>query len=157
MPEETVHHVTLRLERDYRFVASFDDVTGMAPVRFDEPPPLGDGSAPCASDMLGAAVANCLSASLAFCLRRARIEVKGIEARVATRVGRNERGRLRIRGIDVDLMYDVVDPEGRRARCEQIFEDFCTVTGSIRQGLPVNVSVRSAEGQPSVSSCESTA
>ncbi len=145
MPEETARHVTLRLEREYRFVATFDDVPAMAPVRFDEPPPLGDGSAPSASDMLGAAVANCLSASLAFCLRRAHLEVRGIEAHVTTRVGRNERGRLRVSGIDVDLTYDVVDPEGRRARCEAIFEDFCTVTGSIRQGLPISVSVKSTD------------
>jgi uncharacterized OsmC-like protein len=136
------HRVTVKLHRGYEFVATFDDVEGAPEMRLDEPRPLGEGGAPCATDVLSAAVANCLSASLAFCLRRARIEVKGIEARVTTRVARNDKGRYRIEGIDVELSHEVVDPEGRRARCLEIFEDFCTVTASIRQGIPVTVSVK---------------
>jgi hypothetical protein len=75
MAEERTHHITLKLADKYRFVAEFGDVPGV-PVAFDEPPPLGDNSAPNAAEMLGAAVGNCLATSLTFCLRRARIGVR---------------------------------------------------------------------------------
>ena len=136
------HHVTLRLDRDYRFTAAFDDVPGAEPARFDEPAPLGSGSAPTAAEMLGAAVGDCLAASLAFCLRRARVDLAGLTAHVTTRVVRNARGRFRIESLDVELDPQVVDAAGKLARCGDLFEDFCIVTESVRRGIPVNVSVK---------------
>jgi hypothetical protein len=57
-------------------------------------------------------------------------------------VTRNEKGRFRISRIDVELMPEVADGDrARLVRCEQLFEDFCIVTESVRQGIPVNVSV----------------
>ena len=145
MPDDTrTHHVTVRLDRDYRFTAAFDDVAGAAPVAFDEPAPLGAGTAPNAAAMLGAAVGNCLAASLAFCLRRARVDVAGLTARVTVRVDRNERGRFRIAGIGVELDPRVADA-ARLARCSELFEDFCIVTESVRQGIPVAVTVTGLE------------
>jgi uncharacterized OsmC-like protein len=138
------HHVTVRLDRDYRFTAAFDDMPEAGPVRFDEPAPLGNGTAPNAAAMLGAAVGNCLAASLAFCLRRARVDVAGLTAHVTTRVVRNERGRFRIAGIDVALDPRVADA-AKLARCGDLFEDFCVVTESVRHGIPVAVSVTGLE------------
>ena len=56
---------------------------------------------------------------------------------------KNEAGRLRVSHLDVELSPEL-DPEdmGRLARCEGLFEDFCTVTESIRQGIPVAVTVK---------------
>jgi len=34
---------------------------------------------------------------------------------------------------------------GRLERCERLFEDFCIVTASIRQGIPVKVRVAQRE------------
>ena len=142
MAEERTHHVTLKLADKFRFVAEFADVPG-ASVVFDEPPPLGDNRAPNAAEMLGAAVGNCLAASLTFCLHRARIGVQDMTAHVTTHVGKNEKGRLRIRGIDVQL-EPVVDAGANIGRCEGIFQDFCIVTASVEQGIPVHVSLREA-------------
>jgi uncharacterized OsmC-like protein len=145
MSLETAHHVTLRLAHDYEFVAEFNDVPDAAPVTFDEPVPLGDGHAPSAAAMLGAAVGNCLSASLAFCLRKAHIEVAGLTTHVTTHVVRNEKGRFRISGIDVELepsLGRINEPIGR---CEDLFEDFCTVTASVRHGIPVKVTLKETE------------
>jgi uncharacterized OsmC-like protein len=91
--------------------------------------------------MLSAAIGNCLAASLTLCLRRARIDVQGITADVTTHVGRNERGRLRIGEIDVQL-EPFVAAGANIDRCEALFEDFCTVTASVRQGIPVHVSLK---------------
>ena len=63
----------------------------------------GDDRAPNAAAVLAAAVGDCLAASLAFCLRKVRIAPEGLTARVKARVERNEQGRFRIAGIDVDI------------------------------------------------------
>jgi uncharacterized OsmC-like protein len=140
MTDERAHHVTLKLAEKFRFVAEFADIPG-ASVRFDEPPPLGDNTAPNAAEMLSAAIGNCLAASLTFCLRRARIDVQDMTADVTTHLARNERGRLRIRGIDVQL-EPVVAAGTNIDRCEALFEDFCIVTASVRNGIPVQVSLK---------------
>jgi uncharacterized OsmC-like protein len=145
MSAETTHHVTVRLARDFEFVAEFNDVPGAPQVMFDEPKPLGGGRAPNAAAMLGAAVGNCLSASLAFCLRKARIELLDMTADVVTHVVRNEKGRFRISGIDVALTPTLGRTEAPLGRCEDLFEDFCTVTASVRHGIPVRVSLKEVE------------
>jgi hypothetical protein len=63
---------------------------------------------------------------------------------VTTHVARNERGRFRIRGIDVQL-EPVVDGGANIGRCEGLFEDFCIVTASVEQGIPVHVSLKEAD------------
>jgi uncharacterized OsmC-like protein len=94
--------------------------------------------------MLAAAVGNCLAASFAYCLRRARIEPARLTALVTTHTVRNERGRLRIENIDVEIAPLLpADGAGRR-RCEELFQDFCTVTASIRRGIPITVSLADA-------------
>jgi uncharacterized OsmC-like protein len=135
------HRVTIELKRDYQFLARFDDVKGSPTLLCDEPPPLGEGEGPNAAAVLGAAVGNCLAASFAFCLRRARLEPTGLSAQVTTHIVRNERGRLRIAGIDVVLSPEGLTTSGNTKRCEELFEDFCTVTASIRHGIPVSVSL----------------
>jgi len=140
---ERTHHATIRLAREFEFVAEFDDVNGSPSILFDEPEPLGHNRAPSAAAVLGAAVGNCLAASLAFCVRKARVDLDDVVAHVATRVARNDQGRYRIVGIDVDLEASI--GEGDRARldrCGNLFEDFCIVTQSVRQGIPVNVTVK---------------
>jgi uncharacterized OsmC-like protein len=143
MAEERTHHVTLRLADKFRFVAKFAEVPG-ASVVFDEPSPLGDNTAPSAAAMLGAAVGNCLAASLTFCLRRAHVGIRDMTAHVTTHVARNDKGRFRIGGIDVQL-EPVVEAGENIDRCEALFEDFCIVTASVQQGIPVHVSLKDAD------------
>jgi hypothetical protein len=66
-------------------------------------------------------------------------------AHVTTHVARNEHGRYRIEGIDVELEPVINLDGGRLERCEELFEDFCTVTASIKRGIPVRVSLKQAE------------
>ena len=63
-------------------------------------------------------------------------------AEVVAHVVRNEQGRFRIKGIDVELAPEVLESDKPRLqRCQQLFEDFCIVTESVRRGIPVNVKV----------------
>ncbi len=132
---------TMDLQEDYRFLVDFDQ-EGVAPLLIDEPEPQGAGAGPNAARMLAAAVGNCLSASALYCLRRARIEVRGMRTTVSGSLGRNEAGRLRIDGINVRIEPVVDESERpRMRRCLELFEDFCVVTQSVRQGIEVDVAV----------------
>ena len=92
--------------------------------------------------MLAAAIGNCLAASFAFCLRKARVEPVDLTAAVVARVARNEQGRFRISGIKVELAPEVLESDRPRLeRCERLFEDFCIVTESVRRGIPVDVKI----------------
>jgi uncharacterized OsmC-like protein len=146
MSEPQDHHVNVTLARGYEFIAEFPDCLGSSAVLLDEPQPLGGNRAPNAAALLGAAVGDCLAASLTFCLRKSRTTVNGMTANVTTHVTRNEAGKVRISGIDVELVPDVAaDAVGRLTRCEALFEEFCIVTESVRHGVPVNVTVKSRE------------
>ena len=89
---------------------------GLPPIVFDEPPPLGEGSGPNAAAVLAAAIGNCLAASFAFCLRKVRVEPVDLTAAVVAHVARNEQGRFRISGIDVELAPEVLEERSAAAR-----------------------------------------
>lgn len=134
---------SLVLEQRERFLfdVTFDDPRWPT-LRLDEPPPLGDGLAPDASRALGAAIGNCLAASLLFCLQKARVPVTGLRAEVRGELLRNEKGRLRIASVRVVLRPSVEGvPAERLTRCLDLFEDFCVVTQSVREGIDVEVLV----------------
>ena len=142
MSETHDYKVELRFVRGYEFVATFADAENLPPIVFDEPAPLGEGAGPNAAAVLAAAIGDCLASSLAFCLRKVRLEPVDMTASVVAHVARNEQGRLRVSGIDVELAPEVLEQDRPRLeRCERLFEDFCIVTESVRRGIPVNVKV----------------
>lgn len=139
--------VELEQRSGYEFVVRFDQPREVE-LLLDEPPPLGGGKGPNAARLVAAAVANCLSASLAFCLRgKFRQDPGPIRAMASARLEKNERGRLRIAGIDVVLsLAERMGEMPHQDRCLEQFEDFCIVTESVRRGIPVSVSVVDAAG-----------
>lgn len=140
--------VTVSLERleDFQFRVTFDE--DMAELLMDEPEPLGEGEGPNASAVLSAAIGNCLSASLLFCLQKSRVETRDLRTDVTTTVDRNERGRLRVQGTEVEILADVPeDDRGKLERCLGMFEDFCIVTQAVRHGFDVQVTVVDEKGE----------
>lgn len=123
----------------YKFRVSFNS-DKIEDIMVDEPAPLGSGEYPNAGKLLAAAVGNCLCASLVFCMEKARSEVPNICAEVSTTIERNEKGRLRITHMTVK-MFPQIEDEERFKRCRPLFEDFCIVTQSVRNGIPVDVEV----------------
>ena len=131
----------LKFIQGYRFKAIFD-LEGVPDILVDEPKPAGEGLGPNPTRLLSVAIGHCLSSSLLYCLRRARIEVKGLETNVKATTARNEEGRLRVRDIDVQIDLDVGEEDQERvSRCLEVFEDYCTVTQSVRRGIQVNLKV----------------
>lgn len=139
----------LSLERldGYRFRTTFEG-TEVPDLVLDEPAPLGSGTGPNPARLLAAAVGDCLSASLLFCLQKSRVEVRGLRTRAEGTYVRNERNRLRIGELRVTIALDAPDADAERLRrCLEGFEDFCVVTASVRQGIDVHVAVTDAEGR----------
>jgi len=136
--------VALTQEQNYAFSNDFG--AGVV-LRSDEPAPLGAGAGPSPVGLLAAAVGNCLAASLLFALRKYKQRPEPIRARVEAEVGRNEQNRLRVLGMKVriDLGVPAAGLEHLDRALAQ-FEDFCTVTASVRPGVPVEVQVFDSTG-----------
>jgi len=139
MHESARTHVRIRHEEGFQFLVRFD--SGRAPdVLTDEPPPLGSGEAPNPTALLAAALGTCLASSLLFCLQKAHLELRDLEVEVVLTTARNAEGRLRIQQGEARLSPLVTaDTREKMGRCVELFESFCTVTESVRQGIPVEV------------------
>ena len=139
--------VELRQESGYRFANRFGP--GMPVLYADEPPPLGAGSGPSPMQLLAAAVANCLAASLLFALKKYKQSPEPIAAVASATEGRNEHKRLRVVGLQARLTLGVPASSLQNLdRALAQFEDFCTVTASVRHGIPVHVTLKKPEESP---------
>ena len=131
--------------KDYQFRVEFG-----AAIPFlvaDEPSPLGAGLGPTPSQLLLASVANCLTASLLFAMRKFKQEADGIAATASARIGRNDEQRLRVQEIFIAITLGKAAHEiDQLDRIVSQFEAFCTVSQSVGQGIPINVTVHDAVG-----------
>jgi uncharacterized OsmC-like protein len=141
--DTVVSQFDIRVEQraGYEFDVHFDK-EHYAPARFDEPPPLGKDTAPNAARYLAAAIGNCLAASLTFCLKRqGGVELEGLTSHVHVEIVRNAERRLRVGAVRVRLAPKLPPSHPALEKCLPVFEEFCTVTQSIRAGIHVDVSV----------------
>ena len=148
MEETRQFSIRLRHEGEYRFMVEFDN-PDFEELLLDEPPPLGGDAGPNAARILSASVANCLSASLLFCLKKARIQARDIEATAMTTIERNDRGRFRIAAINVRISPTLEEQDVERiARCARVYEDFCIVSASVRQGIDIQAELAPVTAPP---------
>jgi uncharacterized OsmC-like protein len=134
----------------YRFQVTYPE-TPLAPLTVDEPVPVGAGTGPDPGRALAGAVGHCLSTTLYNTLERSRVRATPIRTTVTLRFGRNAAGRKRVIGLAVRIECAPLDEADRDRfnRSVAIFEDYCTVTGSVRQGIPVRTEIRPPmEGGP---------
>jgi uncharacterized OsmC-like protein len=136
----TAFDVTMEQKEAFLFEVAFDD-PDHDPVFLDEPAPLGRNAAPNAARMLAAAIGDCLSASLVFCVQKNGVALQGVKTRVHVEIVRNEHRRLRIGRVGVQIVTPPGADGAALQKCLPTFEDFCTVTASIRQGIAVDVAV----------------
>jgi organic hydroperoxide reductase OsmC/OhrA len=141
-----IQNIRIRHENGYRFSVDFGDA--FPGLTVDEPAPIGKGEGPSPEQLLLAGVTNCLCASLFFALTKYRQKAEGIAADAACTVDRNEHGRLRIVGMEVRIsLPDAAGDLGDGAeRAFRQFEDFCTVSESVRAGIPVAVTIEDKDG-----------
>jgi uncharacterized OsmC-like protein len=144
MSEKTIT-VRLQQQADYRFDIRFDD--NMPVLTSDEPAPLGSGTGPSPVQLLCAAVGNCLSGSLLFAFRKFKQTSEPIHCEVQAVIGRNEQGRVRVLRMYAKLKLGVAaNILEHTDRVLSQFEEFCTVTQSVGQGIPIHTRVMDAKG-----------
>ena len=138
--------IELLQQADYRFEVHFDNPA--VPVLItDEVAPLGHDKGPNPSRLLATAIANCLSASLLFAMRKFKNEPGPLRTQATVTTGRNADKRMRVLHVAVDLHVGV--PTAGLVMLERIlaqFEEFCVVTQSVRAAIPVAVRVLGPEG-----------
>lgn len=147
MSTEQPIRVTLEQEDGYAFRIRFDD-DALAPLLADEVAPLGAGRGPNPARLLLAAIANCLSASLLFALRKYHNAPGALCAEISATPMRNAEGRWRIPKASVEI--SLAEGGEAHAQLERIlaqFEQFCLVTQSVREGIDVEVTVKDVHGR----------
>ena len=138
--------VKLVQQKDFEFAIHFSEV--LPPFIADEPPPLGASAGPSPAQMLAAAVANCLSDSLIFALRKFKQDPAPIETIASCNVGRNSENRLRILSINVQITLGTSAQSLENLdRVLGQFQDFCTVSSSINPHIPVQIEIFDSNGE----------
>jgi uncharacterized OsmC-like protein len=143
MSEPTEPMVTVTRQSGYQFLVDFG---GALPTMLaDEPAPLGTDTGPSPNHLLLAAVANCLCASLLFALGKYKQDPGSLSATATARMGRNEAKRLRMLGIDIKLRLGTAAASIEHLdRVLAQFEEFCTVSMSVKHGIELAVHVEDA-------------
>ena len=137
--------VTITQRSRYQFLVDFG--AGIPTLQADEPAPLGSGEGPSPTQLLLAAVTNCLSASLFFALEKFKQDAGSITTTGAARIGRDKDNRLRVQEIAVTVRLGKGGGEIEHLdRVLAQFEAFCTVTQSVRHGIPVAITVEDSRG-----------
>lgn len=137
--------ITVTQKGNYQFLVDFG--AAIPALLADESMPLGAGEGPSPSQLLLAAVANCLSSSLYFALQKFKQDAGGITTTASARIDRNEENRLRVLDIAVNIRLGKSASEiNHLERILAQFEPFCTVSQSVRHGIPISVAVEDGQG-----------
>lgn len=118
MSDSRTFSLSLELLENYVFKIDFGD---FGYILTDEPEPLGQGEGPNPARLVGAAVANCLCASLLFALRKKKQNLETITAQVSGELDRVD-GFWRIVSINVEIQADTRAIE--TAELKQAVEQF---------------------------------
>lgn len=141
--QEFISDTEIEWVKDLQFKAIYD-LPKAKELLMDEPPQFGgSGEGPNAARVLSSAIGDCLSASILFCLTKSRVPVIDIKTNVKARVARNDENLLRVQDIDVEIKVQLEDASQveKTERCQELFEKYCIVTDSIRNGININVNV----------------
>lgn len=144
MPEAI--SVTITRQDKYRFLVDFGGT--IEDTVADLSPPLGDGAGPTPEHLLAAAVANCMASSFVFAHAKYKEDPGQLTSTVTCEIGRNANNRVRVIGIAIDITLGVA-PEtlGHLERTLSTFEEFCTVSQSVKAGIPLSVTVKAPDGR----------
>ena len=145
------------LPRDlrYRAVVRWDGETGgevscRSPVDFrvDIPPEFsGRGRYPCPDQVFLASIGGCLLTTFLHFKMRLGLEIEDVRISVEGEVGLVGAEGYRLKGVEATIYVKAVEGEERLARrCAELARDYCHITKSIEEALPIRVHVEVEEG-----------
>ncbi|MBA7607548.1 hypothetical protein ES703_14707 [subsurface metagenome] len=143
MPEEIKTKVGLKLEKEMIFKCDLGKMA-LKDCYIDETNQQeADMWGPNPSRLLGMALLGCLSASFIFCLKKRNFSIDDLKSEAEVVIGRNNRGLLRVKKVNVHIISKIDDPKARKRadQCRKMFETYCTVTAAVRDGIEVNVNL----------------
>jgi uncharacterized OsmC-like protein len=140
MPDEYISEVGIKLEENMIFKCDFGQ-TMMNNLFIDEQhknPKEKIGPNP--SKLLALSVLSCLASSYAFCLQKRDFELSDLEGKAVITSKRNKNGLWRLKKIDIKLIPKIDNPKMRKRAtlCKKIFEQFCIISESLREGIEIN-------------------
>jgi uncharacterized OsmC-like protein len=140
MPEAQVK-VKLSLDKDMIFKCDLGDIKMKDCIIDETNRNESERLGPNASHLLAMAVLGCLNASFIFCLSKRDFIIENLEAEAIVTLFRNEKGFARVKKIDVNIKPQLENPGLRKRadQCKKMFEQYCTITASIRKGIDINV------------------
>jgi uncharacterized OsmC-like protein len=141
MSEETITKVNLELVKDMIFKWDLG-LPKVGECFIDETNhDLDEMIGPDPSRLLASAILGCLSASFVFCLQKRNLKLDDFKAEAEILIERNEKKLLRVKEINVSLNPQTTDPIvlKRINQCKKMFEQYCTITESVRAGIDVNL------------------
>lgn len=132
--------VLLNYTKDLHFKAS---VRNFKDFSIDEPGSFhGTDLGPSAVEYLLIGIGGCLGTTFVYCLRKNNIELETFEVVVDGKVSHTgPQMRLRLENVDVDLKFTPKEASSdvEINRCIKEFTQYCIVTNSIANGLPISV------------------
>jgi len=93
-----------------------------------------------ARQLLAASLAECMCSTFVSLLEWARVEYEKLQASVTVSTGKDEKGRLCVSQIDVDMAVDISRDEEnlkRFGRVENLFKRGCLMSRSLERGIKV--------------------
>ena len=140
--KEFTYEINMEKLENYKFLVDFGGSIPSLLMDETEDVPGGEETGPTASMLMGAAVGNCLSASLVFCLSKKRVNLKNLKTKITLKRKRNDKGYWSISGIVVDLQPEIAEEDRERFdKCVEIFRNYCIVSNSIETGIPLTVNI----------------
>ena len=143
MGKETITKVKIKLEKEMIFKCSMGEMKLKDCYIDDTNQSEADMWGPNPARLLGMALLGCLSSSFIFCLQKRNFTTNDLEATGEVIIGRNEKGLVRVKRVNVMIDIKIEDPAMRKRAelCKKMFEQYCTVTAAVVEGIEVNVDI----------------
>lgn len=142
MSDEIKTHLKLKWESDLIFKMDMGKVkTGNFLI--DDTNLGADKVGPNPSRLLASAVMGCMSASLLYCMGKRDQSFEGFEAEGEIITFKNEKNLWRVKEINIKMTPKTNDEAviKRLKQCEKMFEEYCVITQSVREGITVNLEI----------------
>ena len=134
--------VTLKYSENLHFTASARHFDG---IHLDEPESFhGNDIGPSPVEYFLIGIGGCLGSTFTYCLKKQGIKIDALDVVVDGQLKHlGPKMSLQLVNIEAELIITAKDGEssGKIEQCIKTFRDYCIVSNSITQGVPLDVTV----------------